>query len=408
MLRLFHKDLGIGFRRSCAERSESGDSGSAEPCFLLCGVFLALFLCVFLSGCAPVDAAFDGVERGVISAMIGTPEEVKSVSEDRLAYQQLDKPVQNLYDQMLDCILKQKPDIPLSTTDADECDMAYSAVMADYGGLFWVSGYSYHTYGKGDETLGFVFEPTYTMDRDERDDTQRRIDGVVEDWLSSLPSDADDYEKSKFVFETLIDRVDYDKKSENNQNIISVFLGGATVCQGYADATNYLLWQLSIPSMVITGEARGISHAWNLVRLDGDYYYLDTTWGNSMYLNTEEKAVKHVNYAYLNIIDDELLQTHTIDTPFELPRCNATKDNYFMREGMYFDNWSDESIGIALSNGFYNNAKTVSVKFSNSDLYNKAKRYFIEEGHLTDYCEGLESITYMDSFDTCVLTVEYP
>lgn len=408
MLRLFHKDHGIGLRSIPADRPVGGRSGSAEPCFLLSAGLFALSLCLILSGCSAVDSAFDGVERGVISAMIGTPEDVKSVSEDRLAYQQLDEPVRHLYDQMLDCILKQKEDIPLSTTDADECDMAFSAVMADYGGLFWVNGYSYHTYGKGDETLGFVFEPTYTMERDERDDAQRRIDTVVEEWLSQLPEDADDYEKSKFVFETLIDRVDYDSESDNNQNIISVFLGQATVCQGYADATNYLLWQLSVPSMVITGEARGISHAWNLVELDGDYYYMDTTWGNSMYLNTEEKAVKHVNHAYLNITGKELLSTHTPDDSFELPVCDATRDNYFMREGMYFDTWSDEDIGIALSNGYYNNAKTVSVKFSDAELYNRTKEYFIEEGHLTDYCEGLESITYMDSFDTCVLTVEYP
>lgn len=355
-----------------------------------------------------MESAFDGVERGVISAMIGTPKEVTSVSEDRIAYQRLSEEEQMLYDQMLDCILTHEEEVPLSTVDADECDKAFSAVMADYGGLFWVSGYSYRTYGKGDETIGFVFEPSYTMTREERDETQAEIDAVVEDWLSGLPADADDYVKSKFVFETLIDRVDYDKDSQNNQNIISVFMGGATVCQGYADATGYLLQQLAIPSMVVTGEARGVSHAWNLVLLDGDYYYLDTTWGNSMYLNTDEETVKHVNYAYLNITTDELLETHTIDSNIELPDCSAVTDNYFSREGRLFSSWNEEAIGIALSNGYYNMEKTVSVKFSDIDLYNQAKQYFINDGHLTDYCEGLESITYMESKDTCVLTVEYP
>ena len=421
MLRLFHKDHRSGFRNFGECRFYGGKSREAEPCFLLWRiiysirtmggwVLLPFALCglALLSGCTPIESAFDGVERGVISAMIGTPEEVTSVSEDRLAYRQLGEEEKPLYDQMLDCILKHEEEVPLSTIDAKECDRAFSAMMADYGGLFWVNGYSYRTYGKGDETIGFVFEPTYTMDRDERDDTQRRIDNVVEDWLAQLPEGADDYTKSKFVFETLIDRVDYDKESDNNQNIISVFLGGATVCQGYADATNYLLQQLAIPSMVVTGEARGIAHAWNLVILDGDYYYLDTTWGNSMYLNTDEETVKHINYAYLNITSEELRKTHTIDSKFSMPECVAIADNYFTREGKFFTDWYEEDIGIALSNGYYNQEKTVSVKFADLELYNRAKRFYIDDGHLTEYCEGLDSITYMESTDTCVLTVEYP
>ena len=49
-----------------------------------------------------------------------------------------------------------------------------------------------------------------------------------------------DYEKSKWVYETLINRVDYVADAPDNQNIISVFLNGQTVCQGYSNAANYL------------------------------------------------------------------------------------------------------------------------------------------------------------------------
>ena len=415
MLRLFHKDHSRGLRDGGALCDIYTMYRQAGSCLLINQKkHLTALICVMalftalLSGCAPVEKAFDGVERGIVSAMIGNPEDVTSVSKDRLAYQNLREDLRPLYDQMLDCILTHEEEVALSTIDPKDCDTAFSAVMADYGGLFWVNGYSYRTYGKGNETLGFVFEPTYTMDRDERGDTQRRIDTVVEEWLAELPSDADDYTKSKYVFETLIDKVDYDKDSSNNQNIISVFLGKATVCQGYADATNYLLQQLDIPSMIVTGEARDIAHAWNLVMLDGDYYFLDTTWGNSMYLDGNSETVKHINYAYLNITTEELLHTHKIDDIIFVPECISTKDNYFAREGMMFSSWEEENIGVALSNGYYNSQKTVSVKFSNQELYDRAKRFFIDEGHLTDYCEGLSSITYMESRDTKVLTVEYP
>ncbi|MBR1627912.1 MAG: hypothetical protein IJ679_01430 [Lachnospiraceae bacterium] len=382
-----------------------GKSPGASPRFFLYGILFGVSL--LLSGCSFLQSAIDGVEKRMMTAMIGAPKEVVSVSENRIAYQNLGPKEQKAYDQILDCILTHSEEVPLFIKSAEKCDKAFSAVMADYGGLFWVSGYSYRTYGLGDETVGFVFEPSYTMGRKKRDKTQEKIDAVVEEWLSDLPNDADDYTKSKFVFETLIDHVDYEKNSEDNQNIISVFLRGETVCQGYADATNYLLQQLSIPSMIVTGDARGISHAWNLVLLDGEYYFLDSTWGNSMYLDTDLSKVKHVNYAYLNITTEELLRTHTMDTNLYVPECTATGDNYFHREGIFFSDWQEEKIGIALSNGYYNNEKIVSVKLSDEALYEQVKQYFIDDGHLTDYCEGLESITYMDGPDTRVLTVEY-
>ena len=69
--------------------------------------------------------------------------------------------------------------------------------------------------------------------------------------------------------------VNYDLNAENNQNIISVFLEGRTVCQGYACATKYLMDLLDIPCTIVTGTANGEPHAWNLIELDGAYYYMD-------------------------------------------------------------------------------------------------------------------------------------
>lgn len=406
MLRLFLENRKIGLCRSNTYRGSGSGLAKARP-YLFIWIVVGSILLSFC-GCSVVDEAFDEVEDGLVSTIIGTPKEVKGVSADRIGYQNLKPKGQKAYDQIVDCILTHEEKATLSITDPKICDRAFSAVMADYGGLFWVSGYSYQTYGKGDETIGFVFEPSYTMTQDERIQTQEKIDRVVENWLSDLPADADDYQKAKFVFETLIDRVDYDRKSDNNQNIISVFLGNETVCQGYANATNYLLWQLGIPAITVTGDAKNESHAWNVIELDGEYYCMDTTWGNSMYLDLDKNKVKHINYAYLNVTSEELFVTHTPDNKLHIPEATGTKDNYFRREGLYFDTWDEEAIGVALSNDYYDQNPMVSLKFSNAGLYHQARHFFIDEGHLADYCEGLDSVTYMESEDTLVLTVEYP
>ena len=62
--------------------------------------------------------------------------------------------------------------------------------------------------------------------------------------LADAPKEGSDYEKALYVFEKLIDEVDYVEDSADNQNIISAFLNHETICQGYAYATQYLLEKL--------------------------------------------------------------------------------------------------------------------------------------------------------------------
>ena len=374
----------------------------------------ALLLCA----CADVDEmkqivtdtyenASQIVGDTVDSVKLPDPKDVASVSADKYVYRQLDGEARVCYDQMLDCIMHFEDGVTLSTTDADVIERAFEAIFADYGGLFWADGYAYKTYYRGDAVVGITFSPKYTMTKEERDAYQAKVDAVVDAWLSELPEGADDYTKAKFVFETLIERVDYDTQSENNQNILSVFLGDATVCQGYADATSVLLSELGIPSTVISGRANNEAHAWNLVVLDGEYYFIDTTWGNSRYTDAATNSVKHVNYAYLNVTSEELLRNHTVLSTFTIPECTATADNYYRHEGLYFDYFDVNAIGNVFAEGYYNGADSSTVKMADADLYAQMKQYFITDGRIADYCSGIRSITYLESEETNVLTIEW-
>ena len=187
------------------------------------------------------------------------------------AYSTLADTAKEVYHEILTAILEHKEKIEVSTLEVDVLEEAYRAICADYGGLYWVSGYVYTQYSRGGEPTGMEFQPKYTMDADEREETQKQIDASVEELMAGISHQDSDYTKAKYVFEILVQNVDYDASAENNQNIISAFLNRATVCQGYACATQYLLRLLGIQSAIVTGNANGESHAWNLVRLDGEY-----------------------------------------------------------------------------------------------------------------------------------------
>ncbi len=344
------------------------------------------------------------------------PEETQRAQEDAnagelytgyFAYQTLDDETKQVYHEVLTAILEHGEKAELSTLDVDVLEKAYKAVCADNGGLFWVSGYVYTQYTRGGDLIGMDFTPKYTMAYEEREQYQQQIDASVEELLAGISIVDSDYAKAKYVFEILVQNVDYDAASENNQNIISTFLNRSTVCQGYACGTQYLLHLLGIQSVIVTGNAGGESHAWNLVCLDGNYYHMDTTWGNSRYLDRTSQIEKYVNYNYLAVTSEEIARTHRTDESFPLPECTSIEDNYFVRENRYFAEWNPDVVGAVLAEAWNAGANSAAVKLATAEIYEQVKAYFIEEQHIADYCEGISSIYYLEDPEMGVVTFHF-
>ena len=63
------------------------------------------------------------------------------LSADCYVYQTLPENVRTVYDEVYDAILHHKEDVAVSTLEQEILNQAYVSVMADHGGLFWVSGF---------------------------------------------------------------------------------------------------------------------------------------------------------------------------------------------------------------------------------------------------------------------------
>lgn len=334
-------------------------------------------------------------------------ESLASVSRDKYAYQMLSEEEQKVYDQIYHALMGHAEQVTVDTLDKDLLEHAYRSVQADYGGMFWVNGYSYTTYTIGEELISIDFKPTYTMTVEERAGIQERINEAVGQILLGIDLEASDYEKAKYVFDYLASAVAYREDAPDNQNIISVFLNHETVCQGYASAMQYLFNQLGIQSVIVTGTANGEPHAWNVVRLDGAYYHMDATWGNSTYTGSDGDFGRYINYSYFAVTSEEIEKTHEADDTVLLPECNATADNYYVREGRYISEWDPDAVGALLRETYEKENMGISLKFASEELYQRGKTYFIEQQHIADYCSGITELQYMEENEQWILTLKF-
>ena len=270
----------------------------------------------------------------------------------------------------------------LSLLDETRIDEIFQGVMNDHPELFYVTGYAYTVYSYGEETTRICFLGTYTMDREERDERLSAIDTAVEECLAGLDPLASDYEKVRYVYDYLVSHTEYDKQVEDNQNICSVFLNNRSVCQGYAKAAQYLLEKLEVRATLVIGKVyTGDSHAWNLVWVDEEPYYVDVTWGDASYQlvseedDPQETSLPTVNYDYLCVTSAELLATHMPDDPGKLPECTATAANYYIMEGAYFTEYEEEAVAAFFERERETGNTDITLKCETREVYEA----FLEE-----------------------------
>lgn len=86
-----------------------------------------------------------------------------------------------------------------------------------------------------------------------------------------------DFQKIQFVYNYILDHVEYDYTLANRSAYHALFEGKA-VCEGCAALLYRLLSGMNVPCRIITGQGLRERHAWNIVKLEGNWYYLDVTW----------------------------------------------------------------------------------------------------------------------------------
>lgn len=164
---------------------------------------------------------------------------------------------------------------------------------------------------------------------------------------------------------------------DNNQYIYSALVDRRSVCAGYSRATQYLLERLGVFCTYVTGTAQTLqgsgSHAWNLVLCDGDYYYVDTTWGDPMFMGEEQNGdEENICYDYMCCNEEELFKTHVPDANIKLPKCTEMDANYYVVNGMYYTEYDSDRTFEVMSEDIRTGKAQSVFKFAENGLYQQA------------------------------------
>ncbi len=205
-------------------------------------------------------------------------------------------------------------------------------MMIDNQGNNYLTPYGYSWDGV-DKVYSFF--PKYYITKDEYNFYMAEIEEKANKLIEDIDvSKIGEYEASKIVYERLCENIDYVLDAPYCHTIYGSLVNGASVCDGYAKAYQFLLNKLGIIAHTVSGNSYnpttgvGEAHAWTLVRINGEYYYSDVTWADQT----------KVFYSYLNCDYSTITKDHQFANPgYSIPESSATKDNYFTITGYELD-----------------------------------------------------------------------
>ena len=265
---------------------------------------------------------------------------------------------------------------------------AVNAYIYDNPQIFWLENLFGYAYTEENTVVEFYS----VLSAEECADCISLFNKKVDEMINSLRSELSEYEREKILHDNLLSVCKYKSGVESSKDGWQYFsaygaiVTGEAVCEGYAKAMQILLSKAGIPCFTVRGESDGVSHMWNVVELNNEWYHLDATWDD----NDKDGFII---YEYFNLDSDNIKRTHKINADIEtirsgektdigskarynffVPLCTSMNMNYYNKEGIFineFDGETDARVINEIVQKVNDGEHYIHIKFGDSFEYSE-------------------------------------
>ena len=251
-------------------------------------------------------------------------------------YQHMSKPRQAAYHAMKTGFAALSPAFPVPRLDNRELSDIFFQLRLDCPEIFYVTGFTYRFY-PGSDHVELI--PEYLFEKSKIKEHQKALAARVEK-LARPAKAMTPLEKERYIHDFICANVRYDKlKKPYSHEIIGPLGQGVGVCEGIAKSVKILCDALGLWCVIAISEANpemGVKyrHAWNILKLDGQYVHLDATFDNSL----GHDGV--IRYDYFNLDDSRLFRDHQ-PVVYPVPSCGKGDQFYYRTAKLSFTKIED-------------------------------------------------------------------
>lgn len=241
-------------------------------------------------------------------------------------YNLLNKEQQKVYYAIKTGLLNIEESFMVPRLTAKELSDIYFMVRMDCPKIFYTVTFKYRYY---DDSTSVQLIPEYLFQKGKIKEHIQAMDSRIKKLVRGVEK-LKENEKELYIHDFICNNVKYDKlKKPYSHEIIGALGNGVAVCEGIAKAVKVLCDEMGIWCIIALSEAnpdKGIKyrHAWNVVKIQGQYYHLDATFDNTL---SKDDITR---YDYVNLSDKQFFRDHE-PVIWKVPVC-TNGDHFYYKE----------------------------------------------------------------------------
>ncbi|AJK89827.1 MULTISPECIES: transglutaminase domain-containing protein [Lysinibacillus] len=206
----------------------------------------------------------------------------------------------------------------------------------------YASGHMESTTISADSLGNVSYKIKYLTNQTQEAAVQKKMGQVLKNIIKPTMTE---FDKVKAINDYIVSNTSYGTKTKASpHSAYALLFEGQAVCQGYALAAQAMLSQSGIETKYVVGFVNGNeAHAWNLVKVDGKWYHLDTTWNDPL-----PNRIGASSYDYFLVTDEVLKKDHSW-IQADYPAATSTKYSFMrnvhfaypLNNVVYFSNTAD-------------------------------------------------------------------